>query len=145
MLTAKLACDLAHALPDVTVKDHFGSDAFRTPGGIFATVWHATRTVNLRLTPEQQRRFVEIDGEGFREIDNAWGRQGWTTASLEFLDADQFTAALRVAWQNSVDAAATRAVRRRPPRKKVARNPASARTAPPTKRKPTKRKPAKKR
>jgi hypothetical protein len=139
MLTTKLACDLARALPDVTVKDHFGSDAFRTPGGIFATVWHATRTVNLRFTPEQQRSFVEIDGEGFREIDNAWGRQGWTTANLEFLDADQFTAALHVAWQNSVDAAAKRAVRRRAPRKTIARKPAPTQTARPTKRKSPKK------
>ena len=145
MLTTKLACDLASALGDVTVKDHFGSDAFRTPGGIFATVWHATRTVNLRLTPEQQRRFVEIDGEGFREIDNAWGRQGWTTASLEFLDADQFSAALQAAWQNSVDAAALRAVRRRAPRKKTARRPASTSGVRPAKRKPKKRKSPKKR
>jgi hypothetical protein len=95
--------------------------------------------VNLRLTPEQQRSFVEIDGEGFREIDNAWGRQGWTTANLEFLDADQFTAALRVAWRNSVDAAAKRAVRRRTPRKKIARKPAPTQTARPTKRKSPKK------
>ncbi len=106
MLTPKQACDLARVLPDVSVQDHFGSDAFRTPGGIFATVWHEKRTVNLRLTVEQQRRFVEIDGEGFVEIDNAWGRQGWTTASLEFLDREQFLTALQVAWQNSADNAA---------------------------------------
>jgi hypothetical protein len=121
MLTTKTACELAQALPDVSVKDHFGSDAFRTPGGVFATVWHATRTVNLRLTPAQQRGFVEIDGEGFVEIDNAWGRQGWTTANLEFLDREQFVAALRTAWQNSADNAAKRAARKRPARKKAAR------------------------
>jgi hypothetical protein len=115
MLTTKLACELAAALPDVTKKDHFGSDAFRTPGGIFATVWHATRTVNLNLTPGQQRRFVELDGEGFTEIDNAWGRQGWTTANLEFLEQGPFVDALRTAWQNSQDNAAKRASKRRAP------------------------------
>ena len=55
------------------------------------------------------------DGEGFVEIDNAWGRQGWTTANLEFLDREQFAAALKAAWQNSVDAAARRARSKRTP------------------------------
>jgi hypothetical protein len=99
---------LARALADVTEKDHFGSDAFRTPGGIFATVWHATGTVNLKLTPEQQRRFLLVDGEGFVEIDNAWGRQGWTTANLEFVDDAQFEDALKAAWSNAQTKAATK-------------------------------------
>jgi hypothetical protein len=103
MLTTRRAAEMARSLPDVTERDHFGSDAFRTQGGIFATVWHETNTVNLKLTPEQQRRFVLIDGEGFVEIDNAWGRQGWTKANLEFLEPEQFGEALRVAWTNSHD------------------------------------------
>jgi YjbR len=98
VVTTKQACEMARAMPNVSEQDHFGSDAFRTAYGIFATVWHGTNTVNLRLTPEQQQRFVAIDGEGFREIDNAWGRQGWTTAVLEFLDAPQFLEALRAAY-----------------------------------------------
>jgi hypothetical protein len=103
MLTTQIACELARGLEGVTEQDHFGSDAFRTPGGIFATVWHETNTVNLRLTVEQQRRFLMLDGEGFIEIDNAWGRQGWTTANLEFLEREQFWKALETAWENSAN------------------------------------------
>ena len=102
---------MAGALPGVTVRDHFGSDAYRTDGGIFATVWHASNTVNLNLTVDQQRRFVEMDGEGFVQIANAWGRRGWTTANLEFLERADFEAALRAAWENS---AAKRKSSRRP-------------------------------
>ena len=108
MLTTKQACDLARALPEVSEKDHFGSDAFRTPGGTFATVWHEKKTVNLALTPDQQRRFAELDGEGFVPIDNAWGRQGWTTANLEFVEREQFVEALRTAWHNSAEKKARR-------------------------------------
>jgi len=100
MLTTKKACELARALAGVSEQDHFGGDAFRTPHGIFATVWHDKGNVNLRLTPDQQRDLVLRDGEGFREIDNAWGKQGWTTAYLEFLDAAEFAAALRIAYEN---------------------------------------------
>lgn len=139
MLTPKLACELARALPDVSVQDHFGSDAFRTPGGIFATVWHKTRTVNLRLTVEQQRRFVEMDGEGFVEIDNAWGRQGWTTANLEFLDREPFLEALKAAWQSSADNAAQRKAKRSARAKK----PLATKRSPAGKKPPTARRPPK--
>ena len=108
MLTSKQAGEIAAALAGVTVKDHFGSDAYRTDGGIFATVWHATRTVNLNLTPEQQRQYVAIDGEGFIEIDNAWGRRGWTTANLDFLERADFEAALHAAWENRARGAAAK-------------------------------------
>jgi len=101
VLTTKQACKLARALPDVTHTLHFGSDAFRTPGGIFATVWHEKKTVNLMLTPEQQGHFVAVDDTGFVAIDNAWGRKGATTANLEAVDLEPFVEALRTAWRNS--------------------------------------------
>jgi hypothetical protein len=114
MLTAKQAGEMAAQLPGVGIRDHFGSDAYRTDGGIFATVWHERKIVNLKLTVEQQRQFVERDGEGFVEIDNAWGRQGWTTANLEFLEREDFEEALRSAWQNSATKAARRATKKTP-------------------------------
>ena len=103
-------------MPDVTVQDHFGSDAFRTPGGIFATVWHEKKNVNLMLTPVQQRNLV--DGQGFVAIDNAWGRKGATTANLELLDRARFLEALRTAWHNSAEKASRRGSKSRPARKK---------------------------
>ena len=102
MLTTKRACDLARTMPDVSEYDHFGGDAFKAAGGTtFVTVWHAKKTANLKLTVDQQRHYVGLDGEGFVEIDNAWGRQGWTTANLEFVDEATFRAALEAAWTNS--------------------------------------------
>jgi hypothetical protein len=121
VLTTQKACELAGALPDVTVQNHFGSDAFRTPGGIFATVWSDKKTVNLGLTPEQQEHFVGLDAEAFAPIDNAWGRRGWTTAMLRCVDRAQFVEALRTAWQNSAEKAARRATKTRPSSRKKAK------------------------
>ena len=112
MLTTKQVCELASGLPDVSVGNHFGSDAFRTPGGIFVTVWHDKQTANLMLTPEQQRRFVALDRNGFAAIDNAWGRNGATTANLALVNPAQFVEALRTAWHNSAEKAARRAPKR---------------------------------
>jgi hypothetical protein len=119
MLTTKRACEIARELPEVSEYDHFGSDAFRTVGGTFATVWHAKANVNLNLTVEQQQRFVLLDGEGFVEIDNAWGRRGWTTANLDFVDEAAFRDALLAAWGN----AANKPARRRTARKKTGERP----------------------
>jgi hypothetical protein len=101
MLSSKMACEIARSLPNVSEKDHFGSDAFYANKRIFATVWHNKNQVNLRLSPEQQYSFLEKDGEAFIEIPNAWGGQGWTTVQLEFIDRALFAAAAKAAWETS--------------------------------------------
>lgn len=100
-LTPRIVCEMAHALDGVTEKDHFGSDAFMANKRIFATVWHDKNGVNLRLSLKDQRNFMEQDGEGFVEIDNAWGREGWTKVQLEFVDSKLFEDALQAAWRHS--------------------------------------------
>ena len=110
MMTLSEAAELVRGLPNVQVKDHFGSDAYYVHR-IFATYWHDTNSVNLRLNPEEQQRFLPIDGEGFTQIDNAWGRMGWTRVDLDFVEPQDFENALKTAWAHSVKP------RRRPPRK----------------------------
>lgn len=102
MLTAQKACEMAETLDGVTVKDHFGSDAYCANKRIFATVWHDKNEVNLRLSLEEQLHFLSLDGEGFVEIDNAWGRQGFTKVQLDFVDPKNFAKALKSAWEHSV-------------------------------------------
>lgn len=109
-LTARQVCEMARSLEGVTEKDHFGSDAFCANGRIFATVWHDKNECNLMLNLEQQRNFLAIDGEGFSQIDNAWGRKGATNVQLDFVDREQFLDALKAAWVNS---ASKRAARRK--------------------------------
>jgi hypothetical protein len=100
-LSTTQVCEMARALDGATEKDHFGGDAFVANGRIFATVWHDKNTVNLMLNLEQQKYFLSIDGEGFNQINNAWGRQGATNVQLEFVDPDQLSEALKAAWENS--------------------------------------------
>jgi hypothetical protein len=101
MLSTKQVCEMAEAFGNVSVKDHFGSDAYSANGRNFATVWHDRKEVNLRLTPELQRHYLSMDGDGFAEIDNAWGRQGWTKVQLEYVDRRIFAEALKAAWECS--------------------------------------------
>lgn len=98
-INTKLACELARLLEGVTERDHFGSDAFSAGGRIFATVWHDKNEVNLMFTPELQREYVGLDGEGFSAVPNKWGEKGATTAHLEELEVSVFESALRAAWE----------------------------------------------
>jgi len=100
MMTTREAARMAAGLPGARMRDHFGSDAFYVHQ-IFATVWHDLNAVNLNLIPEEQRRFLLVDGEGFSQIPNAWGRRGWTRVNLDFVDPEQFKEALRCAWAHS--------------------------------------------
>ncbi len=102
-LTTRAVCKLAEKFEGVTVKNHFGSDAYCANGRIFATVWHDKNRVNLMLNQEQQKFFLLHDGsEGFIEIKNAWGRDA-IGVDLASTDADLFTEALTMAWVNSAN------------------------------------------
>lgn len=111
-LNTRTACEMARALEGVTEKDHFGSDAFVAFGRIFATVWHDKNEVNLMLSQELQRQVLSIDGEGFAQIDNAWGRAGATKAQLDFVDSKDFAWALKLAWDHAADRALKRTARK---------------------------------
>jgi hypothetical protein len=100
-MNTKKACDVIRKFPDLIEKVHFGSDAFSANGRIFATVWHDKGEVNLRLSPEQQEHFLLLDGEGFVEIDNAWGRQGWTKVQLGYVDQTDFEKVVKSAYEYS--------------------------------------------
>lgn len=100
-MTSRRALELAKQLPGVTIKDHFGSDAFSANGRTFLTIWHREKKANLRFSKEQQTHFLSLDGDGFSEIDNGWGRQGWTSVNLEFVSPEEFSAALRAAYEYS--------------------------------------------
>jgi hypothetical protein len=102
MLSSKTACEIARKLPDVSEKGHFGSDAFYANKRIFATVWHDKQQVNVRLSPEQQQAFIRRKPDAFFQIDNAWGRQGWTSIGLADVDRALFKAAIETAWENAV-------------------------------------------
>jgi hypothetical protein len=65
-MTPHQACESVKKLPDISIKDHFGSDAFS-------------------------------------EIENSWGRQGWTTINLKFIDKNLFEKALKAAWVFSAE------------------------------------------
>ena len=99
MATAADLRKLALRLEGTTDAPHFERTAFKVVR-IYATMPPDGRTANFAFTPDEQALKCVVAPEAFRPIDNAWGRQGWTTAILAKLSKAELEAALRMAWEH---------------------------------------------
>ena len=76
-----------------------GHPDFRVNSTIFASLQSAERAM-VKLTPEQQSRFVADYPDAFAPESGAWGRQGYTRVYLTHVDEETAGEALTLAWQN---------------------------------------------
>ena len=82
---------------------HMDHPDFRIEGKIFATLGYPDAGFGMvKLTPEQQRSFIEKAPGVFVPCSGAWGRGGATSVHLASVTADTLHAALDVAWRNAV-------------------------------------------
>lgn len=65
-------------LEGVTQKKHFEREAFSAKR-IFATISLKEMTLNVKLTPNEQKIFCQVKYACVQKIANKWGEQGWTT------------------------------------------------------------------
>ena len=109
MLTAEDFRRIALGMQDAMEGSHMGHPDFRANGRIFATLHADLQWGMVKLTPDQQQRFVEDDPKVFVPEKGAWGLQGCTAVRLSLVDEDTLGEAMTLAWRNS---AATRVVSR---------------------------------
>lgn len=88
-------------MPGTTEAPHFDRTAFRVKR-TFATLAADQLSANLKLTPDEQEFKVMLAPEAFHPVDNAWGRQGWTTVVLNRLEAAELRVALEMAHAHAV-------------------------------------------
>ena len=98
---------LALALEGTTEAPHFDRAAFKV-ARIYATLAADGLTANLRFTPDEQEFKCLLAPHAFAPVPNAWGRQGWTTATLAELGSDELRMALETAWRGAQPKAAKR-------------------------------------
>ena len=65
-------------------------------------------SANLKFAPDEQSLKCAVAPDAFAALDNAWGRRGWTRATLAALSEPELSAALEMAWRHG----ATKAKRR---------------------------------
>jgi hypothetical protein len=92
---------MALALEGTTEAPHFDRAAFKV-ARIYVTLAADGRTANFKFTPDEQEFKCMLAPQAFAPIPNAWGRQGWTTATLASLSAAELKSALDMAWAHAV-------------------------------------------
>ena len=92
----------ALSLPEAVESAHMHHPDFRVKGRIFATLGYPNNnSAVVKLTPEQQKRFVRNAGRVFQPVTGAWGRRGYTHVNLVAAKIDNIREALAVAWRNT--------------------------------------------
>jgi hypothetical protein len=93
---------MALSLPGAIESEHMNHPDFRMKGRIFATLHYpADGWAMVKLPPDQQASFVELQPTAFKPVNGAWGRQGATNVLLKKVKEDSLQGALTLAWQHA--------------------------------------------
>jgi hypothetical protein len=104
-MTADYFRRLALSLPQAVESSHLNHPDFRVGGKVFATLdYPEAGWAMVKLTPEQQARFVKAGPTVFSPVKGGWGRRGSTSVRLRFATRANLWAALEMAWSNAVTA-----------------------------------------
>lgn len=101
MATGKDLRRLALALEGTMEAPHFDRAAFKV-ARMYVTLAADGRTANFKFTPDEQEFKCTVAADAFAPVPNAWGKQGWTAATLSKLSAPELKAALEMAWAHAV-------------------------------------------
>lgn len=112
MATGKDLRRIALSLEGTAEAPHFDRTAFKV-ARIYVTLTADGRTANFKLTPDEQEFKCMLAPEAFAPVPNAWGKQGWTTATLSALSTADLRAALEMAWRHAVPKERSGQTRRR--------------------------------
>jgi hypothetical protein len=90
---------MALSLSQVEERGHMDHPDFRVRGKIFATLGYPDKSWGMvKLTPEQQRIFVQANPGVFVPAAGSWGLQGSTLVRLKTANADTVAEAMTAAW-----------------------------------------------
>jgi hypothetical protein len=92
---------MALEIPKAVEQSHMNHPDFRVAGKIFASLGVPDEDWGMvKLTPEQQRTFIEKAPKIFKPSSGAWGRQGYTNVYLAAAKATIVRNALDTAAKN---------------------------------------------
>jgi hypothetical protein len=94
--------EMALGFPGALEGAHMHHPDFRAHGRIFATLGYPDETTGMvKLTPEDQKRILELHGHAFFPAEGSWGLQGCTMVRLAAVKEDVLAQAMDLAWQRS--------------------------------------------
>jgi len=93
---------LALGLPEAIESAHMHHPDFRVRGKIFATLGYPGKDwAVVKLTPNEQKHFIQSDPKVFQPVKGAWGRRGNTNVYLPEAKIDIVREAVTAAWRNT--------------------------------------------
>jgi len=99
MVSVEEARQMALSLPAAGEQPHFDRTAFTVRKKIFATWSAESRTMNLRLTPQEQFIICPSGSDVVYPVPGTWGKQGWTTIQLSKASKKMVQQALKKAYE----------------------------------------------
>lgn len=99
-MTADELRRLALSFPESVEGSHFETADFRVAGKIFATLRASDERAVVKLTPDQQRLFLETAPTMFQPVKGSWGEKGWTQVLLDKADAETVRHVMATAWKS---------------------------------------------
>jgi hypothetical protein len=120
-MTADEFRELALGVSGATENAHMGHPDFRAHGRIFATLGYPDASWGMvKLSPQDQKHFIDLYPQVFVPAKGAWGLQGSTTVRLAKAKPEVLANALDLAWQNSAAEAITKSAKPKAARPKAA-------------------------
>jgi hypothetical protein len=101
MATAKDFRRIALSLEGTQEAPHFDRAAFKVVR-TYATLAAGGHTANFKFSVDEQHLKCLTAPEAFSQVPNAWGQQGWTTATLAALSKAELAHALELAWRHAL-------------------------------------------
>ena len=100
-MTSKEFRTIALSFPEVEEKSHFDHPDFRVAGKIFATLAYPRKGWGMvKLSPRDQKFFVESNTKIFSPANGQWGLKGATLVHLRNAGKNVVRTALIAAWRN---------------------------------------------
>src|SRR4029077_1870530 len=93
---------IALRMQDAIEGEHMAHPDFRVNRRIFATLHADGKQGMVKMTPDQQRDFMDGHPATFTSASGAWGRQGCTMVHLSAVDEETLGEAMTLAWQLAV-------------------------------------------
>ena len=92
---------IALSLGGTVEAPHFDRAAFKV-ARIYVTLAADRLTANFKFSHDEQALKCATAPDAFAQVPNAWGLQGWTTATLAALSVPELKDALTLAWRHAL-------------------------------------------
>jgi predicted DNA-binding protein (MmcQ/YjbR family) len=88
MVSLDICRKAALSFPEVNEQPHFNKTSFRVARRIFATLNESNFQLIVKFSLVDQDVFAKFAPHHIYPVANKWGKQGWTTCCLNYLNED---------------------------------------------------------